>query len=121
MTTVRGSSWGLRTSSRRAPPERILGHHALIIPHLVGHGQATEGHCGRRTVRLDLQEPEHHHELAYVLGGVPRGALQVVVHGHVAIIDARLAGEVGRTTGAIPPRVESGEYGGPTAQELPLA
>src|ERR1043166_7533677 len=73
----------------------MTDHHPLIVPHLHRHGQAREGGRGRRAIGRDAEEAEYHDELAHVLAGMPRRALEIVVQGHVAVIDARLAGEVG--------------------------
>src|SRR3984893_9487896 len=71
---------------------------ALIVPHFLRHWQAGKRRGGRRPVGRDAEEAEHHHELAHVLAGMPRRALEIIVQGHVDVVDDRLAGIVGGAT-----------------------
>src|ERR1700730_9871628 len=94
---------------------------ALIVPHFLRHWQAGKRRGGRRPVGRDAEEAEHHHELAHVLAGMPGRTLEIIVQGHVAVIDARLAGEVGGASRAGTPRLEPPQHVGAIGEDRGLA
>jgi hypothetical protein len=109
--TVSGGGLGWNSIRRTADgsgahPRRNSGRQPFVVPDLVGHRQAGKHFAGRRLLRRNAERLKRHHELAHVLARMPGGPLEILVQGHVAVVDVGLVGKIASAAGTVPPGLE---------------